>query len=139
MIRSNSLRLSILAALAGLATVPAFAEDVTLQKQVETLRAAIEAQRAQLDAQAKLLEAQQAQLEALTKQMQQSKVAAQDAAKQEAPKQEAPKMAAQEAPKVTFTNNRPTIASADGRSSIAFRSNVRGRGHLRQHAFRSAH
>jgi phosphate-selective porin OprO/OprP len=119
MIRSNSLRLSILTALAGLVTVPAFADDATLQKQVETLRAAIEAQRAQLDAQAKLLETQQAQLEALTKQMQQPKVAA-----QEAPKQEAPKMAAQEAPKVTFANNRPTITSADGRSSIAFRSNV---------------
>src|SRR5689334_25271738 len=118
MIRSNSLRLSILAALAGLATAPVFADDAALQKQVETLRAAIEAQRAQLDAQAKLLETQQAQLEALTRQMQAPKVAA------EAPKQEAPKMAVQEAPKVTFANNRPTITSADGRSSIAFRSNV---------------
>lgn len=124
MTRSNSLRLSILAAFAGLATVPAFADDAALQKQVETLRAAIEAQRAQLDAQAKLLEAQQAQLEALTRQMQAPKVAAQEAVKQEPPKQEAPKLAVQEAPKVTFANNRPTITSADGRSSIAFRSNV---------------
>src|SRR5690349_4379866 len=119
MIRSNSLRLSILAALAGLATAPVFADEAALQKQVETLRTAIEAQRAQLDAQAKLLEAQQAQLEALTRQMQQPTVAA-----QEAPKAEASKMAAQEAPKVTFANNRPTITAADGRSSIAFRSNV---------------
>jgi hypothetical protein len=99
MIHSNHLRIAILAAFAGLASVPAVADDVALQKQVETLRAAIDAQRAQLEAQAKLLEAQQAQLEALTRQMQQPGVAA------EAPKQEAPKMAVQEAPKVTFANN----------------------------------
>jgi phosphate-selective porin OprO/OprP len=117
MIRSNKLRIAILAALAGLSSIPAAADDAALRKQVETLRAAIDAQRAQLDAQAKLLEAQQAQLEALTKQMEQPKVA-------EAPGQAAPKVAAQEAPKVTFTNNRPAITSADGRSSIAFRSNV---------------
>src|SRR5262245_37429542 len=114
MIRSNRLRVAIVAALAGLATVPAFADDAALQKQVETLRAAIEAQRTQLEAQAKLLEAQQAQLEALMQQMQQPKMAA----------QEPPKLAAQEAPRIAFTNNRPTITAADGRSSIAVRANV---------------
>ncbi len=114
MIHSKSLRAAVIAALAGFASVPAFAEDPALEKQVETLRAAIAEQRAQLEAQARLLEAQQAQLEALTKHLAQPKTAA----------QEPPKLAAQEAPKVTFANNRPTIASADGRSSIAFRSNV---------------
>ena len=113
MIRSNRLRVAIVAALAGMAA-PAFADDAALQKQVEALRAAMEAQRAQLDAQAKLLAEQQAQLDVLTRQLQQPKVAA----------QEPPKLATQEAPKVTFTNNRPTITSADGRSSIAIRTNV---------------
>ena len=120
MTRSNSLRAAIVLALAGLTTVPAFADDAALQKQVEQLRAAMEAQRAQLEAQAKLLAEHQAQLEALTQQLQQPKVA--DAPKPAA--QEPPKLAVQEAPKVTFANNRPTITSADGRSSIAIRSNV---------------
>src|SRR6478735_5902511 len=113
MIRSNRLRVAIVAALAGMAA-PAFADDAALQKQVEALRAAMEAQRAQLDAQAKLLAEQQAQLDVLTRQLQQPKVAA----------QEPPKLATQEAPKVTFANNRPTITSADDRSSIAIRTNV---------------
>ena len=82
------------------------ADDAALNAQVEALRAAIAEQRAALDAQSKLLEAQQAQLEALTKQLGQSKITT------------------QEAPKLTFSNNRPTITAADGRSSIAFRANV---------------
>lgn len=126
MTRSNHLRIAILAALAGLSTVPAAADDAALLKQVETLRAAIDAQRTQLDEQAKLLEAQQAQLEALTRQIEQSRGAAQEAPQEVAQEvaRQAPKMAAQEAPKLTFANNRPTITAADGRSSIAFRSNV---------------
>jgi len=100
------LRAAIVAALSGLACSPALAEDAALEKQVEALRNSIAEQRAQLEAQAKLLEAQQAQLEALTKQLGQSKVST------------------QEAPKVAFNNNRPTITAADGRSSIAFRANV---------------
>jgi phosphate-selective porin OprO and OprP len=94
------------AALCGLTSSMAFADDVELAKQVETLRTAIAEQRAQMDAQNKLLEAQQAQLDALTKQLGQSKVSS------------------QEVPKLTFNNNRPTITSADARSSISFRANV---------------
>src|SRR6185436_15884097 len=116
MIRSNNLRAGIVLAFAGVVSVPAFADDAALQKQVESLRAAMEAQKAQLEAQAKLLAEQQAQLEALTQQLQQPKPAA--------PATEPPKLAAQEAPKVTFANNRPTIATADGRSSISVRANV---------------
>ena len=82
------------------------ADDAALTAQVEALRAAISEQRAQLDRQAKLLEAQQAQLEALTKQLGQSKIST------------------QEVPKLALTNSRPTITSADGRSSIALRANV---------------
>ena len=114
MIRSNILRAAIVASLAAFADTPVFADDAALQKQVDALRASIAEQRAQLEAQAKLLEAQQAQLEALTRQLQQPKVAAQEPVKPAAP----------EAPKISFANNRPTITAADGRSSIAFRSNV---------------
>jgi len=84
----------------------ALADDSALAAQVEALRNAINAQRAQLESQAKLLESQQAQLEALTRQLAQSQVAT------------------QEVPKLTFTNARPTITAADGRSSIALRANV---------------
>src|SRR5688572_21278346 len=101
-----SLRMTALLALCGLAVTPAFADDALVQAQVEALRASIAEQRAQLEAQAKLLEAQQQQLEALTAQLGQSKPPA------------------QEAPRLTFNNNRPTVSSADGRSSIAFRANV---------------
>lgn len=102
----NSLRTAVVAALAGLISVPAFADEAAVQAQVEELRASIAAQRAQLDAQAKLLEAQQAKLDALTQQLGQSKVST------------------QEAPRLSFNNNRPTVTASDGRSSIAFRANV---------------
>lgn len=104
--RQNLLRVAVVAALTGLASSPTWADDPELEKQVEALRASISEQRAQLEAQAKLLEAQQAQLEALTKQLGQSKVST------------------QETPKVAFSNNRPTISAADGRSSISVRANV---------------
>lgn len=104
--RSLALRVAIAAALSALVVSPAFADDEALKAQVETLRTAIAEQKAALEAQSRLLEAQQAQLEALTAQLGQSKVST------------------QEAPKVTLNNNRPTVTSADGRSSIAFRSNV---------------
>src|SRR6476619_3666253 len=99
------MRAAIFAALACAAS-RSYADDSSLQAQVEALRASITEQRAQLEAQARLLEAQQAQLEALTRQLGQSQVPA------------------QEAPKVTFNNSRPTISSGDGRSSIAIRTNV---------------
>ena len=99
--------MSMAAALMLAAANPCWsADDAELTAQVEALRAAIAEQRAALDAQAKLLEAQQVQLEALTKQLGQSKIGT------------------QEAPRLTFSNNRPTITAADGRSSIAFRANV---------------
>jgi phosphate-selective porin OprO/OprP len=107
------LNAAVLAALAGI-TLPAHADDAALRVQVEALKASIAEQRAQLEAQAKRLEVQQAQLESLTQQLAQPKPAAQEPAK----------VAEQDAPKVTFANNRPTIASGDGHSSIAIRANV---------------
>jgi phosphate-selective porin OprO/OprP len=112
MIRTISLRASILLALCGSLASPAFADDAAVKAQIEALRTSIADQRAQLAAQAKLLEAQQAQLEALTGQLGQSKISA------------------QEAPKLTFNNHRPTITAADGRSSISFRANVQMDGAL---------
>jgi phosphate-selective porin OprO and OprP len=110
--RPIPLRAAMLVALCAGLTSQAFADDAAVQAQIEALRASIAEQRAQLAAQAKLLEAQQAQLEALTGQLGQSKISA------------------QEAPKLTFNNNRPTITAADGRSSISFRANVQMDGAL---------
>lgn len=103
------IRAAVLAALLGLATSSAHADDAALAKEVESLRAALAEQRAQLEAQAKLLEAQQAQLDALT-----HKLAA------GAP----PAAATVDAPKVALTNARPTITTADGHASFAVRANV---------------
>ena len=121
--QTNALRAAVVAALCRVCRHrPPSPTTRRSQKQVETLRASIAEQRAQLEAQAKLLEAQQAQLDALTKQLGQSKIST------------------QEAPKVTFNNNRPTITAADGRSSIAFRANVQLDGaHVRRIAGRPAH
>jgi phosphate-selective porin OprO/OprP len=91
---------------------PAFADDAAVQAQIEALRTSIAEQRAQLATQAKLLEAQQAELEALTSQLGQSKISTQEVAK------------------LTFSNNRPTVTAADGRSSISFRANVQMDGAL---------
>jgi len=121
--RPVSLRAAVLVALSGLAITPAFADDKALQDQVEALRASIAEQRAQLEAQAKLLDAQQKQLEALTAQLGQNAAQASAQAAQS-------KVSTQEAPKLTFNNNRPTITSADSRSSIAFRANVQMDGAL---------
>ena len=104
--RTPLIRAVIIAALTGTAASASRADDASLQAQVEALRASIAEQRAQLETQAKLLEAQQAQLEVLTQQLAQ------------------PKTPAPDATKVTINNGRPTIASGDGRSSLAFRSNV---------------
>jgi phosphate-selective porin OprO and OprP len=100
------LRAALLVALSGPAVPPAFADDAEVKAQVEALRASIAEQRARLEAQAKLLEAQQKQLEALTAQLGQ------------------PGTVIAESPRLTFSNNRPTVTAADGRSSIAFRANV---------------
>jgi phosphate-selective porin OprO/OprP len=104
---STSLRAAVALAL-GLAVTPAFADDATLKAEIDALRA-------QMQAQAKLLEAQQARLEELTQ-----KLAASVAIPAAAPA----KIAAPESPKLAFNNGRPTITSADGKSSLAVRAIV---------------
>jgi phosphate-selective porin OprO/OprP len=108
MTHSTSLRAAVALAL-GLAVTPAFADDAALKAEIEALRA-------QMQAQAKLLEAQQAKLEELTKKL---------TASAETPATPAPaKAAAADAPKLTFSNGRPTVSAADGKSSLAVRAIV---------------
>src|SRR4051812_42386228 len=90
MYRLPFMPIALLAVLVALIASPACADDTALQAQVDALRASIAEQRVQLETQARLLDAQQAQLESLTKQLGQSKVSV------------------PEAPKLAFSNNRPT-------------------------------
>jgi phosphate-selective porin OprO/OprP len=106
--KSHSLRVAVALAM-GLAAAPVFADDAALKGEIDALRA-------QMQAQAKLLEAQQAKLEELTRRLAENSAA---------PAAEKPaKPAVPEAPRVVFTNGRPVISSADGRSSVALRANV---------------
>lgn len=108
-----TIRAAVLAALLGISGAPALADDSALAKEVEALRAAMAEQRTQLEAQAKLLEAQQAQLEALTQRLTAGPAEAQ------------PKPGAgPEAPKLALTISRPSVTSADGRTSVALRTIV---------------
>ncbi len=107
MTQSHSLRAAVALAL-GLALTPAFADDAALKAEIDALRA-------QMEAQAKLLQTQQAKLEELTKKL------AENAAGPAAPATPAKPA---DGPKLVLNNSRPTITSADGKSSIAFRSNV---------------
>jgi phosphate-selective porin OprO/OprP len=105
MIRHPHLRSAVALALA-LAAAPSFAEDAALRAEIEALRS-------QMQAQAELLKAQQARLEELTRKLN---------ASAETPA--APKTTAPEAPKLALANGRPTITSADGKSSLSIRANV---------------
>jgi phosphate-selective porin OprO/OprP len=107
------IRAAMFAALSGIATCTALADDAELRKQLEALRSAMDEQRARIEAQTRLLETQQAQLDELTRQLAQPEAAA--------PEQKA---ATTEGPRIAFDNNRPTITAGDGGSSMAFRTNV---------------
>ena len=103
-----------------------------LQQRLEVLQKALEAQQAQIQAQQKQLAEQQAQLDALRD------AAAMDTAKQQEAQQlqasvdklnqaaDKAKLTAQEAPRWSFNNGRPTITSSDGRNSLSVRALVQG-------------
>ncbi len=111
MTTSISLRAAVALAL-GLAVSPAFADDTALKAEIDALRK-------QMQEQAKLLEAQQAKLEELTRRL----AATTDAPPSQAAATQAPaRIAAPESPKLAFTNGRPVITSADGKSSLAIRA-----------------
>ncbi len=123
----------ILAQATAVAAAPA---SGSVAKQLEAMQKTLAAMQQQLEAQQQQIAAQQAALEALhaqqpaakeqpaqlaQQQREQQQQAAIDALEQAATKA---RLAAQEQPKLTFSNNRPTITSFDGRSSIALRALV---------------
>lgn len=114
-----------------LASSPGFAAKApTIQQQLEAMQKALAEQQVQLEAQRKQLADQQAELQALraavpaddskSKQVEQLQA---DVSKlsQAADKS---KLSAQEAPRWSLNNGRPTITSADGRSSMSIRTLV---------------
>ena len=101
----------------------------TVEAQIDALRQLVERQQAQLDAQQHQLETQRAELDALKGQA--TVPAAPPAVPSDSQRIEElerkaaqSKLAAQEAPVVRMNASRPSITSADGRSSIAVRANV---------------
>jgi len=101
----------------------------TVEARIDALRQLVERQQAQLDAQQHQLETQRAELDALKSQA--TVPAAPPAVPSDSQRIEElerkaaqSKLAAQETPVVRMNANRPSITSADGRSSIAVRANV---------------
>jgi phosphate-selective porin OprO and OprP len=119
--------LACVAAAACLSTAHA-ADSPSVQQQLTELQQAVAAQKAQLEAQQKLLEQQAALIEKLQKQAdEQAQGRAADAATVAKASDAKPKpndAKPSDAPKVSMNNGRPTITSADGRSSASLRGVV---------------
>jgi phosphate-selective porin OprO and OprP len=104
----------------------------TVQEQLKAMQQALEAQQAQLAAQQQEIEARRAEINALLRQ-QATNTSAEPGPAIE-PQQKAienlqqaaakAKLSSQEQPKLSFIANRPTVTSADGRSSISLRALV---------------
>jgi phosphate-selective porin OprO/OprP len=131
MLPDQSIRGLVLAAV--LVATPALAAPKpTVQEQLEALQKTLEAQQAQLAAQQRQIENQQAELAALKSQSAAASAPAvgdkleqaQSAIARVEQKVEQSAVAAQDRPKLSFSGNRPTITSADGRSSLSIRANV---------------
>jgi phosphate-selective porin OprO/OprP len=122
--------LAVMAMFAAVAPLQAAAPKPTVQQQLEALQKTLEAQQAQLAAQQQQIEAQKSQIAALQAQQgaaaKPDAVAAQQQAQIDKLAQGATqaKIAAQDQPKLSIANNRMTVTSADGRSSIALRALV---------------
>lgn len=111
---SRAVRLAVVAALTvGLVGEAAAASSGSVEQQLEALRQAIERQQAMLEEQQQQIAAQRAEIEALR--------AASGAAAAAAARSQ---LVAQDSPRVQMVASRPTITSADGRSSISIRANV---------------
>lgn len=122
--RSDALRLAVAFAMAvpTVASIHA-AESPSVQQQLAELQQALEAQKAQLAEQQKMLEQQAALIEQLRQQSATTASTAQAVAGLQKSTSEA-KLKAQDAAHVSMTAGRPTIASADGRTSISLRGVV---------------
>ena len=118
--------LTLLVATAPLQAAP----KPTVQQQLAALQKTLDAQQAQLAAQQQQIAAQQAQIAAL--QARQGEAPKPDAAVAQQQAQidrlaqaaAQSKIATQDQPKMSIANNRMTVTSADGRSSIALRALV---------------
>jgi len=117
---------SFLLAAFGTVSVAAAETKPTVQQQIDQLQQQLQAQRTQLEAQQKLLEQQAAVIEQLRQQAQQSGEAAATAEKVQKLEQTVAqaKLKEQESARVSVTNGRPTITSADGRQSASLRAVV---------------
>ena len=114
----SSFRISHAAIVAALISSPALAasDKAAVEQQLNALQQALARQQEQLAQQQREIDRLRQQLAAS------SSVATPMAVPQIAEDVQQAKLAAQDAPRVTFNNARPTITSADGRASIAFRS-----------------
>src|SRR3569833_561345 len=114
--------LPLIIAATGLSTAHA-ADAPSVQEQLTELQQAVAAQKAQLEAQQKLLEQQAALIDKLQKQADaQAHAGTADATAVAKANDAKPK--ASDTPKVSVNNGRPTITSADGRSSASLRAVV---------------
>ncbi len=123
----SNIRLFAAAALVALASHVSLAADPdpTLDA-IRRLEAAIEAQATQIESQRGELDAQKAELEKLRAAVTAQPAAAGEAGAVDELRQEVQQemLVRQDSPRWTFVANRPTITSADGRSSLSFRSVV---------------
>ena len=114
----SNFRISHAALVAALVSSPVFAasDPAAIEQQLNALQQALAKQQEQLAQ-------QQQEIERLRQQLAASSSGG-AAVEQIADDVQQAKLAAQDAPRVTMTSARPTISSADGRSSIALRSVV---------------
>jgi phosphate-selective porin OprO/OprP len=115
----SPLRIAPAALIAALISSPALAASDTaaIEQQLQVLQQALAKQQEQLAR-------QQQEIERLREQLAASPSAGSATVEQVAHDVQQAKLAAQDAPRVTMTSARPTISSADGRTSISLRSVV---------------
>lgn len=121
----DSFRISGAALLAALISAPTFAasDSAAVEQQLNALQQALAKQQEELAQQQQQLQTQAQEIQRLRQQL---TAPAEGGAtvEQVANDVQQAKLAAQEAPRVTLTSARPTITSADGRSSVSLRSVV---------------
>ena len=111
-------RMSHAALVAALFATPVFAaSDPAIQQQLNALQQALAKQQEQLAQ-------QQQEIERLRQQLAAQSSGGAATVEQIASDVQQAKLAAQDAPRVSMTNARPTITSADGRSSVSLRTVV---------------
>ena len=114
----STFRMSHAALVAALFSTPVFAaSDPAIEQQLNALQQALAKQQEQLAQ-------QQQEIERLRQQLAAQSSGGAATVEQVASDVQQAKLAAQDAPRVSMTNARPTITSADGRSSVSLRTVV---------------